>query len=205
MARDTAPSLGDVTVLRELDVAAPAGAWAAAGFAVGGDDTLVLGGVALRLAGDEGAITGWALEGVTPGDLDGLATREAGPAVTGAAHPNGALAVDHVVARTPDLARTLAALAAAGLEPRRVREAGDGVRQAFFVLGTALLELVGPAGEEGPAAFWGLTLVVADLDAAVRRIPSSPARPAVQPGRRIATVRPEAGLGVPVALMTPRS
>jgi hypothetical protein len=29
-------------------------------------------------------------------------------------------------------------------------------------------------------------------------------RDAVQPGRRIATVRREAGLGVPVALMTPR-
>jgi hypothetical protein len=31
---------------------------------------------------------------------------------------------------------------------------------------------------------------------------ASPARPAVQPGRRIATVRRSAGIGVPLALMS---
>lgn len=115
--------------------------------------------------------------------------------------------MDHVVAVTPDLGRTRRALAEAGLEPRRVREAGDGTRQAFYVLGTALLELAGPVGEPGPAAFWGLTLVVEDLLAAAREMGESlgPIREAVQPGRRIATVREEhAGLGLPVALMSPR-
>lgn len=55
-----------------------------------------------------------------------------------------------------------------------------------------------------PAAFWGLVLVVDDLGAAVDRLGSDvvgPAKAAVQPGRRIATVRSNAGLGVPVALM----
>jgi hypothetical protein len=47
-----------------------------------------------------------------------------------------------------------------------------------------------------------VTLVVADVD--VPRPHVGPAKDAVQPGRRIATVRREAGLGVPVALMTPR-
>ena len=47
---------------------------------------------------------------------------------------------------------------------------------------------------------------VADLDGLCERLgPSviSPAKDAVQPGRRIATVRAEIGLGLPVALMTP--
>jgi hypothetical protein len=54
--------------------------------------------------------------------------------------------------------------------------------------------------------FWGLTLVVDDLDAAAARLGDrvGPVKDAVQKGRRIATLRREAGLGVPVALMSPR-
>ena len=80
-------------------------------------------------------------------------------------HPLGALAVDHVVALTPDLDRTAGKLRAAGLDYRSTRDAGDGFRQAFFVLGPCLLELGGPADQPGPG-LWGLTLVVEDLDAA---------------------------------------
>jgi hypothetical protein len=48
--------------------------------------------------------------------------------------------------------------------------------------------------------------VVDDLEAAAERLGDRLGRvkDAVQPGRRIATVRREAGLGVPLALMTPR-
>jgi hypothetical protein len=55
------------------------------------------------------------------------------------------------------------------------------------------------------SSFWGFVLIVDDLDAAVRRLGPErigPARDAVQPGRRIASFRASAGLGVPVALMT---
>ena len=58
---------------------------------------------------------------------------------------------------------------------------------------------------DGPASFWGLVVNVADIDAACERIGEgrvSPPKDAVQPGRRIATVRGEVGLGLPVALMT---
>lgn len=89
-----------------------------------------------------------------------------------------------------------------------MREAGGGLRQSFFVVGDALLELVGPAAPEGdgPAAFWGLVAAVADLDAACAALGDliAPPRDAVQPGRRIAVVRREAGLGTALALMTPR-
>ena len=50
--------------------------------------------------------------------------------------------------------------------------------------------------------------MVDDLDAAVASFSEghvSEPRPAVQEGRRIATVRRDAGLGLPVALMTPRA
>ncbi|HEV8152966.1 MAG TPA: hypothetical protein VGP78_08540, partial [Solirubrobacteraceae bacterium] len=119
----------------------------------------------------------------------------------------GAMAVDHVVAATPHVDRTLGALRRAGLEPRRVREAGE-ARQAFYVLGTALLELAGPASPsgDGPAALWGLVVVVEDLDALAARLGDElgTIRDAVQPGRRIATLRRSAGVSTALAFLTPR-
>jgi hypothetical protein len=52
-----------------------------------------------------------------------------------------------------------------------------------------------------------MTLVVDDLDAAARLLGDRLGRikEAVQPGRRIATVRQAAGIGVPLALMSPRA
>ena len=69
------------------------------------------------------------------------------------------------------------------------------------------MEVVERAGlPDAPAWFWGLVINVEDLDAAAVRIGPDglgAVSDAVQPGRRIATVRAELGLGVPVALMTP--
>ena len=180
--------------------------WKALGFRVEAGVAAV-GGVRLRLTGTGGGIAAWSLRGLgSDADLDGLPTAvsEAAPPDP-VGHPIGAVAVDHVVALTPDFDRTAAKLGAAGLDYRSTRDAGNGFRQAFFVLGPCLLELGGPAELEQPS-FWGLTLVVEDLDAAAGLLGERLGRvkDAVQPGRRIATVRREAGLGVPVALMTPR-
>jgi hypothetical protein len=206
--------------LDELLVADPPEAWEALGFTVA-DGVVALGGVRIRLGergsvGERGSgIVGWSLRGLAPGaDLDGLEARastaasgDAGTVAAAAAavaHPLGAIAVDHVVALTPDLDRTVGKLRSAGLDHRRTREAGEGFRQAFFVVGPCLLELGGPA--DGDVRLWGLTIVVEDLDAAALRLRDRLGRvkDAVQPGRRIATVRREAGLSVPLALMTPR-
>src|SRR4051794_25808137 len=158
-------------VLEEVVVADEPATWEALGFEVR-DGVVWLGGVALRLAGrgaGEG-IVGWRLRGVASSELDGLPTdpgteRAATPELQ---HPNGAIALDHVVAFTDDLERTMAALAAAGLEPRRIREVpGARLRQAFYVLGPALLELAGPDPARRRAEFWGLVVVVTDLDALV--------------------------------------
>ncbi len=62
-----------------------------------------------------------------------------------------------------------------------------------------------PGVAEGPANLWGLVLTVVDLDVATARLGDQlgPVKDAVQPGRRIATVRESLGLGCPVALITP--
>lgn len=164
----------------------------------------------MRFGAGEGAgLTSWSVAGVRAGVIDGLLTHETdGRVGEGAVHPNGVRSVDHVVAATPDFERSSAALAKAGLERRRVREAGRGARQGFFVVGEAHLELVGPMEPDGigPASFWGITFVVDDMEAAAAAFGDALGTPrdAVQPGRRIGTVRRDAGLGTAVALMTPR-
>lgn len=173
-------------------------------------DRCRVGTVELRLGVEGEGIAGWTLDGIESTDLDGLATE---PATRGegrsANHPNGAVQIDHIVVLTPSLDRSAAALEAAGIDLRRVREAdveGQPVRQGFFRLGDVILEMVEHSGvAAGPARFWGITFTVGDLDAAAELLSDRLGVPkdAVQPGRRIATVRKEAGLGLPVALITP--
>jgi hypothetical protein len=185
--------------------------WTELGFAVDGGGIATVGGVRLELApaAPRGAIASWALEGErVPASVDGLPTEPAARAGTAAAHPNGALAIDHVVVVTPSLERTTAAFAEIGVDRRRVRDAGEGVRQGFFLLGDLLVEVVDGTrlDADQPSRFWGLTVVVTDLDATAALLGErlGSVRDAVQPGRRIATVRREASGGLPLALITPR-
>jgi hypothetical protein len=197
-------------VLAELELGGAAAPWERLGFAVAGDG-LRIGAVSLSFTGEAPAgITGWTLVGAASDDLDGLPTTLGAGTEAGEppAHPNGALRLDHVVVFTPELDRTFAALEAAGLELRRVRDAGTPehpVRQGFYRLGEVILEVVGDIEPAGPARFWGLVVIVSDLDALAARLGEDLGAPrdAVQPGRRIATLRESAGLGVPVAFMSP--
>lgn len=194
--------------------------WAALGFTVA-DDVLQLGSVRLRLAGADAGrgIVGWSLRGLSGGELDGLATTlsQSAPPDPGPAHANGIASIDHIVVMTADLDRSVRALATAGLDLRRVREQptpAGAPRQAFFRLGQEILEVVQEpeqviaehGGRNRPARLWGLALLAPDLDRTVAAL--SPrvgaVRDAVQPGRRIATVKRSAGLAVPVALMSAR-
>jgi hypothetical protein len=207
------------STIDELTVADPPGAWSAVGFDVGGD-TCVVGDVRIRLAGSDAGrgLTGWSLREVETTDLDGLSTLQSDRQPPGEPplHPNGITAIDHVVAITPQLDRTVTVLQGAGLDLRRIREEptpAGAPRQAFFRLGSTILEVVQEppeaiergGGTDRPAFFWGLALVAPDLDATVAGLGDrvSEIRPAVQPGRRIATLRRSAGLAVPVALMSP--
>jgi glyoxalase/bleomycin resistance protein/dioxygenase superfamily protein len=192
--------------IEQLAIGADASRWADAGFAVERGGTRV-GEVVLGFTEGEG-IRAWRLRGLE-GEIDGLpAGTGADLAPTQVEHPNGVTRIDHVVVLTPDLERTTEAFEATGVDRRRVREVrtDDGeLRQGFFRLGEVILELVEhPKIEPGPARFWGLTFAVADLEAAARLLGErlGAIRDAVQPGRRIATVRQEAGLGLPVALIS---
>lgn len=215
------PAMAGVTI-EELTVADDPATWSGLGFAVEGEACRV-GGVRLRLAGRDAGrgIVAWSLRDVPSAELDGLPTRVAVPAPEDAhasapPHSNGVTRLDHVVAIAPVLDRTVTALQAAGLDLRRIREEptpAGAPRQAFFRLGETILEVVQEPPEateraggsvDRPAFFWGLAFIAPDLDATVAHLGEdvSAARPAVQPGRRIATIRRSAGLAIPVALMS---
>lgn len=188
--------------------------WRALGFRV--DDGLTrVGTVTIRFVSDDRpGLLEWTLRGVEADDIDGLPTRPSGDGPLGEApvHANGALLLDHVVVNTPDLERTTRALEAAGIERRRVRDIGEGedaVRMGFFRLGEVILEVVesreSRSEPDAPARFWGLVVIVDNLDEFAQGAGEAlgDVRDAVQPGRRIATVKPAAGLSLPVAFMTP--
>jgi len=197
-------------VLTEIRIAADPDAWAAAGFSATSGRTLV-GGAAIEFVEGEGGIVDWALTEVKGAGIDGLPTRlGAPPAEDGPLHPNGVVEIDHIVVATPQLERTTATLEKRGIELRRVREAETGMgayRQAFFRVGRPILELVESADLDGqaPAQFWGITFTTEGIDVAAELLGDKLGRvkDAVQPGRRIATVRKEAGHGLPVALISP--
>lgn len=180
-------------------------AWVRLGFALEEDGSACVGGLRLLTGADELRVEAAGLASERP---DGLAiTATSAPGCGVGEHPNGALTVDHVVAFTDDLDRTCAALERAGAPLRRRFEPRPGTPMAFHRLGPLVLEVVG--GGERPA-LWGLVIVVADLDACARELGSPPTpllgdvKAAVQPGRRIATVRREADVPVALALMTPQ-
>lgn len=191
--------------IEQLTIGADPVSWRRAGFAIEGDGTRA-GAVDLCFARGEGMI-GWRLN--RDAEIDGLPLAAAANAPASARpHPNGVIQIDHLVVFTPDLERTTRALEQIGVERRRFREVetDDGsLRQGFFRLAEVILEVVEHARvEDGPARFWGITFAVQDLDAAAELLGDrlGSIRDAVQPGRRIATVRREAELGLPVALIS---
>lgn len=209
-----------MVTIAEIALADEPERWESLGFAVSGA-AVQIGSVRIALVGKDAGrgILVWSLHGVASVELDGLPTALADvPAARLEAneHPNGVTAIDHVVAMSPDLDRSVGALQAAGLDLRRIREQptpAGAPRQAFFRLGEVILELVQepaevvaarPDGASGPARFWGLALLSDDLEHTVAQLGehSSEIRPAVQQGRRIATLRRSAGLAAPVALMS---
>jgi hypothetical protein len=203
-----------------LTIAGDTERWRSLGLTVTADGVVPLIGTSLRIvepgAGTDPGIVGWTL-GCRSGEstpesstsIDGLATGIAQLAApVFASHALGASGLDHLVVLTPDLERTSDAIAeATGHELKRVREVGA-IRQGFHRIGPGglIVELVErPELDDGPAVFWGLVVNVDDLDAACELLGTdrvSPPKDAVQPGRRIATVRADVGLGFPVALMS---
>jgi hypothetical protein len=215
--RDFESQAGPAATIDELVLADEPERWAALGFTVLAG-CCQLGSVRVRLAGREAGpgIVSWSLRAIASVELDGLPTTlsESPLPSVAFAHPNGVLAIDHIVAMSPELDRSVRALQAAGLDLRRIREQptpAGAPRQAFFRLGAEILEVVqepsatveAGGGPARPARLWGLALAVDDLDRAVAGLGPhvGSIRPAVQPDRRIATLRRSAELAIPIALM----
>ena len=113
--------------------------------------------------------------------------------------------VDHVVVMTNDLDRTCDAVTEVSGHPlKRVREVGE-IRQGFHRIGEGgvILEVVERV-DVSETSLWGLVLSTESFDDIVTRAGDLVTAPkaAVQPGRRISTVKNSAGLGVAVALMS---
>lgn len=187
-------------------------AWERVGFLVQ-DGAVHVDGVAHQLGGERSGIRAWGLRNLTDEvhEIDGVPS--ALPAVVAQAtpaHPNGVIALDHVVLATADLDRTIKAFEGIGLDVRRTREAptyGSEMRQAFFRMGPVILEVIGPVDSkagDGSTRFFGLAFTVEDLDATAAYLGDrlKPAKDAVQEGRRIATLSSAAGLSVPIAFMS---
>jgi hypothetical protein len=207
----------DNVTVDEFEVADPADAWTRAGFSVDSDAVCRIGGVRIRLTGPgrRTGIVGWSLRGLPSDgsfhDLDGIpTTRSDAVAAVPAEHPNGVLAIDHVVLLSPDLRRTVESLTTVGVESRRERDgqlSGRSIRQIFFRAGEVIIEVVGSPETtgEGPSTLWGITYVVADIDATAAYFGdrTAPVKDAVQPGRRITTLRHhELGISVRSAMIS---
>lgn len=206
--------------LQSLLIGDTSASWTNAGFDVTethGRAFTSIGDVTIELVGpDDGrGIVAWRFDGVElPEDrtIDGVQTLEAGDLqANDHRHRNLVSQLDHVVMFTPDLQRTIAALEAAGFEARRTRDIPrtEPLRQqVFFWAGSTIIELVGPADPtgDGPATLWGLAVTCDDLDTAHDRLGDvlGTPKPAVQPGRRIATLRTRSvDISTAIALMTP--
>jgi hypothetical protein len=202
------------TRVEHLTIEGDPATWRSIGFEVDRAGRIPLYGTSLEIVPPTrpehpAGIVAWGVSGIdsTIDEIDALPTAVVGnTAPRYADHPVGAVALDHVVVLTSSIERTSRALErATGSDLRRIREVGT-MRQGFHRLGGLIVELVErPEVTADVATFWGLVVVVDDLDAACALLGDriGGAKEAVQPGRRIATLRAEAGVGVPLALMTP--
>jgi predicted enzyme related to lactoylglutathione lyase len=112
--------------------------------------------------------------------------------------------LEHIVVMTPVLDDAIAAHEAIGVPCKRIREVGNGARQAFFKLEQTVLEVVGPA--HGAPGCWGLAFMCADIGRAVALaraagMQATEPKIAVQGGRIARIVDPLDG--VAVAFMEP--
>ena len=178
------------------------------GFDVDDEGHMDIGGVRVRLGGEGSGITAWSLMRVNAmGSIDGLPSPvprvlRPPPFKT---HPNGATGIDHVVILTSSLDRTAAAFLRAGVELKRIQESARG-HMGFRRLGPAILEIVQRDElESDEAAFWGLAVVVISIEDMAERLGDrlGPVNEATQHGRRIATLRADTGVTVPLAFMSP--
>jgi predicted enzyme related to lactoylglutathione lyase len=120
-------------------------------------------------------------------------------------NPNTVEYLEHIVVMTPALDDAIKANEAVGVPCKRIREVGNGARQAFFKLEQTVIEVVGPA--RGRLGCWGLALMCTDIAKAVATarsngLQATEPKQAIQGGQIARIVDPIDG--VAIAFMQPR-
>jgi predicted enzyme related to lactoylglutathione lyase len=80
-------------------------------------------------------------------------------------NPNTVDFLEHIVVMTPVLEDAIAVQESIGVPCKRIREVGNGMRQAFFKLEQTVIEVVGPARDR--PGCWGLAFMCSDIAKAV--------------------------------------
>jgi predicted enzyme related to lactoylglutathione lyase len=122
-------------------------------------------------------------------------------------NPNSVDYLEHIVVMTPVLEDAIAANEAVGVPCKRIREVGNGARQAFFKLEQTVLEVVGPA--RGRLGCWGLALMCTDIASAVAAVragglQATEPKLAIQGGQIARIVEPLDGVAIAFMQSGPR-
>ncbi|MDO8434493.1 MAG: hypothetical protein Q7S58_19020 [Candidatus Binatus sp.] len=115
--------------------------------------------------------------------------------------------LEHLVVMTPVLEDAIAANEAVGVPCKRIREAGHGVRQAFFKLEQTVIEVVAPTRNR--PGCWGVALMCADIARAVavardNGLEATSPKQAIQGGQIARIVAPLDGVAIAYMQAGPR-
>ena len=115
--------------------------------------------------------------------------------------------LEHIVVMTPVLDNAIRAHEAIGVPCKRIREVGNGARQAFFKLEQTVIEVVGPA--RGRPGCWGLALMCTDIAKAVSTarangLQATDPKQAIQGGQIARIVDPIDGVAIAYMQSGPR-
>ena len=122
----------------------------------------------IQLPGVEARALPQGLSGVFTAALEVITGENArcrGHRETFGSNPNTVEFLEHIVVMAPVLEDAIATHEALGIPCKRIREVGNGTRQAFFKLERTVIEVVGPTRER--AGCWGLAFMCGDIARAV--------------------------------------
>ena len=204
--RDTEPTIA------ELHVGDDPSAWERLGFSIN-DRRCLVGATEVVFSDGPTGIHSWVLRNSMPsqfGPIPTTFTKKPVPEPS-IVHPNGSIGFHHVVLMVPEFDIGKTALTSAGVQVEQGRpfgSPGKAMLRSAPKMGDIELELIGPESEDRSRNWdlWGLVIAVDDIDATSELLGDllGQVKPAVQPHRRIATLKKEAELGVAVAFLGPK-
>ncbi len=123
------------------------------------------------------------------------------------ANQNTVAYLEHIVVRTPVLEDAIAANEAMGVPCKRIRDAGNGARQAFFKLEQTVIEVVAPTHHD--FGCWGLALMCTNIRRAVDHarvsgLEATEPKDAIQGGMIARIVKPLDGVAIAFMQAGPR-